>query len=85
MTVLSHGVTHPVSSLCKSLLFLVTFYTFFKIPRDEPVGGPVNDWKMGGLKSPLNRAQSTLKLWYFLRLRGRPKKAEPQTCETEKR
>ena len=47
--------------------------------------GHVNDWKMGGLKSPLNRAQSTLKLGYFPRLRGRPKKAEPQACKIQRR
>lgn len=40
---------------------------------------------MGGFKSALNRAESSLKSEYFSRLRGRPKKDEPQPCTTESR
>lgn len=47
--------------------------------------GQVNDQKIGGPKSPLKRAQSILKLGYFPRLRGTPKKAEPQARKIQKR
>lgn len=89
MRVLSNGMIHPAPCLCKSFCFSlqVNFTPFLKSPASSSQSfmGQMSDWKMGGLKSPLNRAQSTLKLGYFSKLRGRPKKAEPQACKIQKR